>query len=76
MVDALVRGNVELDALADENGQIPEFTAWLYEGEHWNGWACPHFEKDEADRLLAAQKAAGFHGRYDPERLAPVRAQG
>src|SRR5262245_41978657 len=27
------------------------FKGWTF-GEHWNGWACPCFEKEEADRLI------------------------
>jgi hypothetical protein len=49
--DALMKARVVLDALVDEQGEGPSFEAWLREGETWNGWVCPHFERDEADRL-------------------------
>jgi hypothetical protein len=68
----MVQALVELDALVDEHGRMPRFGAWLHEDEHWNGWACPYFEREESERLLRAQLAAGFHGRYDPERDAYV----
>ncbi len=76
MNGTLSLGTVVLDALTDDQGDSQRFNAWLRDGEHWNGWACPHFEREEADRLLAAQRAAGFHGRYDPERDAYVFPHG
>jgi hypothetical protein len=66
VVEGLVQATVELDAFLDGEGRGLSFTAWLRQGEEWNGCACPHFEREEADRVLAAELAAGFHGRYDP----------
>lgn len=71
MDDALRKARVVLDALLDEHGG-PSFEAWLREGESWNGWACPHFERGEADRVLATELAAGYVGSYDAERDAYV----
>ncbi len=33
----------------------------------WNGWACPYFEKSEAERLLQASEANGYVWLYDSE---------
>ena len=41
------------------------FVAWT-NGETWNGWEMPHFEFDEAKRLIAWLKDA--KARYDRER--------
>lgn len=42
------------------------------DGDSWNGWACPVFERDAADRIAEAFRAQGdasvpFEARYDPE---------
>jgi hypothetical protein len=42
------------------------FAGWT-DGRHWNGWATPHFERGEADRVAAA-----FDARFDPERDAYI----
>jgi DNA (cytosine-5)-methyltransferase 1 len=36
----------------------------------WNGWACPYFEKAEAERILRASEANGFQWRFLPTRNA------
>jgi hypothetical protein len=41
------------------------FTGWT-NGENWNGWAMPHFEFAEAQRLIAWLKTSA--GRYDVAR--------
>lgn len=45
------------------------FTGWA-NGENWNGWAMPHFEFVEAQRLIAWLK--DDKARYDAERDAFV----
>lgn len=36
-------------------------------GDTWNGWACPYFEKAEAERVLKASEKNGYEWTYDPE---------
>lgn len=36
----------------------------------WNGWACPYFEKSEAERVLQASKANHYVWSYDAEQDA------
>ena len=37
-------------------------------GEHWNGWACPRFTKDVADKIVELQnKGDGCKATYDEE---------
>src|SRR4051812_22468189 len=40
------------------------FEGWT-DGRHWNGWAMPHFERSEAERVARA-----FAGCYDANRDA------
>lgn len=48
----------------------PETALAAYsDGQRWNGWEMPHFEKEEADRLAALTGDL----RYDPERDAFVQ---
>jgi hypothetical protein len=35
------------------------------DGSDWNGWACPYFEKAEAERVLAASEPNGFVWQFD-----------
>lgn len=44
---------VYMDGITDTKGEAVEFKAWT-NGETWNGWECPYFEKSEADRLVKA----------------------
>jgi hypothetical protein len=34
-------------------------------GDRWNGWACPAFEKKQADRIWALQRKDGNEAKYD-----------
>ena len=44
-------------------------------GEHWNGWACPVFERDEAKRIAASFRTQSerhglpgeFEARFDED---------
>ena len=36
-------------------------------GDTWNGFACPYFEKDVAESILKASEDNGYQWRYDPE---------
>lgn len=57
------RARFELDGLGTYGG--------LHRGESWNGWACPVFERDEAERIAADFRAQGdtlpgdFEATYD-----------
>lgn len=42
------------------------------DGDDWNGWACPYFEKSEAERILKASEANGFEWEYDVEQDAYI----
>jgi hypothetical protein len=46
----------------------------IFEGytddDTWNGWACPYFEKSEAERVLQASQANHYVWSYDSERDA------
>jgi hypothetical protein len=34
--------------------------------EHWNGWACPYFTREQAMRIVEAHnRIGGGHARYD-----------
>lgn len=35
------------------------------DGSDWNGWACPRFERAEAERVLRASEPNGFAWTYD-----------
>src|SRR5205823_5399404 len=41
------------------------FEGWT-DGSLWNGWACPAFEKQEADRLAAHLRSLGAIAEFDP----------
>lgn len=56
-------GKFVLDA-ANEKGFIGPFEAWS-DGEEWNGWAAPFFERAEADRVLSEIRATGGQGNFD-----------
>lgn len=52
----------------------------IFEGytddDTWNGWACPYFEKSEAERVLKASEANRYFGSYDAQQDAfSVRSQ-
>lgn len=39
-------------------------------GQHWNGWACPYFTRDEAQKIVAyvnstSSNVADYNLRYD-----------
>lgn len=36
-------------------------------GETWNGWACPFFEKSEAERILKASEGNRYRWTYSPD---------
>lgn len=33
--------------------------------EDWNGWACPYFTFEQAERIVEACRASGISARYD-----------
>lgn len=37
------------------------------QGETWNGWACPFFTHDEAQKIVTAHKEHGLNAYYDQE---------
>lgn len=50
---------------------IPDVTFEGYtDGDTWNGWACPYFEKSEAERVLEASQANHYSWSYDSEQDA------
>lgn len=36
------------------------------DGDTWNGWACPYFERDEAERVLRYSESNGFYWQFRP----------
>lgn len=40
------------------------------DGSDWNGWACPYFEKGEAERVLRNSESNGFRWSYDKDKDA------
>ena len=40
------------------------------DGDSWNGWACPYFEKPEAEHVLKASEANNYIWSYDSEQDA------
>ena len=46
------------------------------DGRKWNGWACPVFAKDQADKIVEAWHALGYKADYeqsdDVYRFAPI----
>ncbi|GAB4523355.1 MAG: hypothetical protein OHK0046_36950 [Anaerolineae bacterium] len=34
-------------------------------GEMWNGWACPFFEREEAEKVLSASEANGYRWEHN-----------
>jgi hypothetical protein len=40
------------------------------DGDTWNGWACPYFIREEAERVLTLSEANGFAWHYDTEQDA------
>lgn len=49
----------EIDTLGDE--VFDGYTS----GESWNGWACPLFTFDQAERIVEAFRARGWDASYD-----------
>jgi hypothetical protein len=49
----------------------PSFAGW-HRGDNWNGWACPYFEKAEADRVLAEMGNGWEVAKFDAEKDAYV----
>ena len=45
-------------------------------GHTWNGWACPLFTSDQAERIVEAWHTAGYAADYEPIsdtfRFAPI----
>ena len=39
--------------------------AGFTQGDTWNGWACPFFTRDEAQKIVAAHKENGQNAYYD-----------
>lgn len=37
------------------------------DGRTWNGWACPYFTKDQADRLVTAWERHGYQAAYNAQ---------
>lgn len=37
------------------------------QGETWNGWACPYFTFEQAERLVQAHSEKGFRAWYDAD---------
>jgi len=69
---------VQLDGLNDANGS-PRWFAAFTNGEHWNGFATPYFEKSVGDAIVAAfntptppRTSVGTRAWYDAERDAFV----
>lgn len=51
----LVSTKVSMDWMAKNgDGEIPQFKAFRNPEEYWNGWACPYFTKEQADRFVDA----------------------
>lgn len=49
-----------VDGIDDE---FPGFTA----GDFWNGWACPSFTRQTAERILIASEPNGYQWQYNVE---------
>lgn len=63
---------VQLDGLWGLDGSALWFPAFTH-GDHWNGFATPLFEKEVAERIVAAVRAKGnVDANYDPRRDAFV----
>lgn len=37
------------------------------DGEEWNGWACPYYERHEAEQILKFSETNGYWWQYDQE---------
>jgi hypothetical protein len=46
------------------DGQFLGYT----DGDLWNGWACPYFVRDVAERVLKASEANGYTWTFSSER--------
>ena len=53
---------------SSEEEVFPGFTS----GETWNGWACPLFTREVAEKVLADSEKVGYKVVYDEERRAFV----
>ncbi len=42
------------------------------DGSTWNGWACPFFTREVAEKVLADSEKVGYKVSYDEERKAFV----
>jgi hypothetical protein len=53
------------------NFSIDTFPGQLFEGfsndEDWNGWACPYFPLEEAQKIVEAHKVSGQNAWFDEE---------
>jgi hypothetical protein len=50
------------------------FTAYVIDGENWNGWAVPYFPEDEADRVMAWVNSGVFND--SPEEAMRIARKG
>ncbi|MEA3208550.1 MAG: hypothetical protein QOE70_1607 [Chthoniobacter sp.] len=62
IADDLEKTPVFRHALFAIEGIVGDFEGWS-DGRHWNGWAMPHFEFSQAERVVAALDPD--KGRYD-----------
>lgn len=59
--ETMKKSRFSLDPLPEE--QFDGYT----DGRRWNGWACPYFNKAQADRLVHAWTKHGYQAEYDPQ---------
>lgn len=54
-----------LDMVTDDDGRCLTFDGWT-DGETWNGYACPKFEKAAMDALVSAHHSVeAWNAQYD-----------
>lgn len=52
-----------------DDAQLGSFKGYG-DGSNWNGFACPYFEREIAERVLWASEANGYRWTYDADRDA------
>jgi hypothetical protein len=63
-----IKKSFVMDALTPE-GFIGPFEGWT-DGEFWNGWAMPFYDRDTASEVAKAVSLTGRKGSYDADRDA------
>ena len=66
--ELLREGRFTLDVFEESQPDALRLFAGFTLGERWNGWACPYFTYEQAQKLVTAWQAIGAVAHYDLSR--------